>query len=57
MWLLGMEVVCSGPSCWLRPKDLFVIISKYTVADFRCIRRWHQISFQVVVSHHVAAGI
>jgi hypothetical protein len=38
-------------------KDLFIIIHKYTVADFRCIRRGHQISLQMVVSHHVVAGI
>jgi hypothetical protein len=37
-------------------KDLF-IVCKYTVAVFRHTRRGHQISFQVVVSHHVVAGI
>jgi hypothetical protein len=36
-------------------KDLF--IPKYTVADFRHRRRGHQISLQMVVSHHVVAGI
>jgi hypothetical protein len=35
-------------------KDLFIIISKYTVAVFR---RGHQITLQVVVSHHMVAGI
>jgi hypothetical protein len=35
----------------------FIIISKYTVAVFRCTRRGHQISLQMVVSHHVVAGI
>jgi hypothetical protein len=34
--------------------DLFIIISKYTVAVFR---RGHQISLRMVVSHHVVAGI
>ena len=38
-------------------KDLFIIICKYTVAVFRHTRRGHQISLQVVVSHHVVAGI
>jgi hypothetical protein len=38
-------------------KDLFIIIHKYTVADFRCTRRGCQISLGVVVSHHVVAGI
>jgi hypothetical protein len=38
-------------------KDLFIIINKYTVAVPRCPRRGRQISFRVVVSHHVVAGI
>jgi hypothetical protein len=38
-------------------KDLFIIISKYTVAGFRCTRRGRQISLWVVVSHHVVARI
>ena len=33
------------------------IICKYTVAVFRHSRREHQISLQIVVSHHVVAGI
>jgi hypothetical protein len=33
------------------------IICKYTVAVFRHLRREHQISLQMVVSHHVVAGI
>jgi hypothetical protein len=37
--------------------NLFIIISKYTVAVFRCIRRGRQISLWMVVSHHVVAGI
>jgi hypothetical protein len=28
--------LCLLSSCLLRPKDLFVVIHKYTVADFRC---------------------
>jgi hypothetical protein len=39
-----------------KKKDLFVYF-KYTVADFRHTRRGHQISLQMVVSHHVVAGI
>ena len=38
-------------------KDLFIILSKYTVAVSRCTRRGRQISLQMVVSHHVMAGI
>jgi hypothetical protein len=41
----------------LLTKDLFIIISKYTVAVFRRTRRGRQISLQVVSSHHVVAGI
>jgi len=37
-------------------KDLFIVY-EYTVAVFRHTRRGHQISLQVVVSHHVVAGI
>jgi hypothetical protein len=48
---------CSLSPCLLRPKDLLIIINKYTVADFRHIRRGCQISLAVVVSHHVVAGI
>jgi hypothetical protein len=40
-----------------KKKDLFIIINKYTVAVFRCTRRGRQILLQVVVSHHVVAGI
>jgi hypothetical protein len=67
MWLLGIEVVgfffflrTSAHSAWpcsLWPKDLFIIIHKDTVADFRRTRRGHQILLQVVVSYHVVAGI
>jgi hypothetical protein len=38
-------------------KIYLFIICKYTVAVFRRTRRGHQISLQVVVSHHVVAGI
>jgi hypothetical protein len=38
-----------------QPKDLLIILSKYTVAVFRHTRRGHQISFWMVVSHHVSA--
>jgi len=37
-------------------RDLFVMY-KYTVAVFRHARRGHQIPLQMVVSHHVVAGI
>jgi hypothetical protein len=65
MWLLGFElwtfgraVGCSYPLSHLTSpqllfkKDLFIIISKYTVVVFRHARRGCQI-----VSHHVVAGI
>jgi len=37
-------------------KDLFYIC-EYTVAVFRHTRTGHQIPLQMVVSHHVVAGI
>jgi len=37
-------------------KDLFIVY-EYTIAVFRHTRRGHRISLQIVVSHHVAAGI
>jgi hypothetical protein len=48
---------CSLNPCFLRPKDLFIVIHKYTIVDFRHTKRWCQISVRVVVSHHVVAGI
>jgi hypothetical protein len=60
MWLLGIEFktsACSSQPHSFQSKDLFIIISKYTVAVFRGTRRGHQISLWVVVSHHVVAGI
>ena len=55
MWLLGIEFRTSARSCQshslqlalLRPKDLFIIIHKYPVANFRCTRRGRQISLRV----------
>jgi hypothetical protein len=38
-------------------KIYLFIICKYTVAVFRHSRRGRQISLQMVVSHHVVAGI
>jgi len=40
---------------WFLKIYLFIIY-KYTVAVFRHTRRGHQISLQMVVSHHVVAG-
>jgi hypothetical protein len=66
MWLLGIEFLgplhsSVGPvrsgQLLLPQAQRFIIIHKYTVADFRCTRRLHQISLPVVVSHHVVAGI
>jgi hypothetical protein len=39
------------------PKDLFIIIDKYTAAVFRHTRGGCQISLQMVVRHHVVTGI
>jgi len=38
-------------------KIYLLIIYKYTVAVFRHTRKGHQIPLQMVVSHHVVAGI
>ena len=40
-------------------KDLFtyLLICKYTVAVVRHTKRGHQVPLQMVVSHHVVAGI
>jgi hypothetical protein len=43
--------------CFFFFKDLFIIICKYTVAVFRHTKRGHQISLQMVASHHVVARI
>jgi hypothetical protein len=42
---------------FLKKSYLFIIIYKYIVAVFRHIKRRHQIPLQMVVSHHVVAGI
>jgi hypothetical protein len=57
----NIPVVCFKIEC-VALKVLFLwrylfIICKYTVAVFRHTRRGHQISLQMVVSHHVVAGI
>jgi hypothetical protein len=58
-----------APPCWLQKtifwffffcknfKDLFIIIYRYTVAVSIHTRRGCQIPLQVVMSHHVVAGI
>jgi len=38
-------------------KTYLFIIYEYTVTVFRHTRRGHQMSLQMVVSHHVVAGI
>jgi hypothetical protein len=40
-----------------KKKIYLLFICKYIVAVFRCTRRGHQMSLQIVVSHHVVAGI
>jgi hypothetical protein len=62
--LLGFELQhrCSLPLHSLRPrlllpKDLFVILLKYTAAVFRHTRRERQLSLRMVVSHREVAGI
>jgi hypothetical protein len=59
MWLLGIELrtsIHSGPIC-SGPKIYLFYVCKYTVAVFRHTGRGHQISLQMVVSHHVVADI
>jgi hypothetical protein len=58
MGLSGIEFL--GPmlaQSLLAPAQRFIIIYKYTVAYFRHTRKGSQILLQVVVSHHVVAGI
>jgi hypothetical protein len=64
MWLLGIEFLGPllapvNPACSVlpAPAQRFIIIHKYTVADFRRTTRGCQISLPVVVSHHLVAGI
>jgi hypothetical protein len=52
--VLGLKVCATMPGMLLFS---FIIICKYTVAVFRHARRGRQISLQMVVSHHVVAGI
>jgi hypothetical protein len=56
-WEFGIKLLAKLAGISFFFKDLFIIISKYTVAVFRCTRRGKQISLQMVVSHHVVAGI
>jgi hypothetical protein len=50
----GPEFVCL---CLFVLKVYLFIVYKYTVAVFRHTRRRYQISLQMVVSHHMVAGI
>jgi hypothetical protein len=64
MWLLGIEFFSFlgpllsqvNPTCSV-PKIYLLLYTKYTVAVFKHARRGRQISLQVVVIHHVVAGI
>jgi hypothetical protein len=60
LWLVLFCIVFVFVFCflvfWVFFKDLF-IICKYTVAVFRHTRRGSQFLLQMVVSHHVVAGI
>jgi hypothetical protein len=59
MWLMETELrtsAHSGPAC-SGPEIYLFIICKYTGVVFRHTFRGHQISLQMVVSHHVVAGI
>ena len=49
--------VCASAYRALFKKDLFIIVSKYTVAVFRRTRGRYKILLRMVVSHHVVAGI
>ena len=52
-WTLGPLLVLVNPACSISacsgPK-IYFIIHKYTIPDFRCSRRGHQISLHSVVS-------
>jgi hypothetical protein len=64
IWVVGFELSeqCIIPSLLyfllvgFFLKITLLIIYKHTVAVFRHTRRGHQISLQMVVSHHVVAG-
>jgi len=56
-WLLCVHFVDEETRPTFFLKIYLFIIQKYTVAVFRHTRRGHQISLQMVVSHHVVAGI
>ena len=63
--VVGNWILTSACSCQPTPliqsllalAQRFIIIHKFTVADFWHTRRGRQISLWVVVSHHVVAGI
>jgi hypothetical protein len=55
LWVFEMEC-CVGPISPFLKRYLF-IICKYTVAVFRHTRRGCPISLQMVMNHHVVAGI
>jgi hypothetical protein len=61
MWVLtvGTRVYgrTAGTLFFFFLKIYLFIICKYTVAVFRHTRRGRQILLQMVVSHHVVAGI
>jgi hypothetical protein len=56
MWYLTVMHLPAEP-IKLFLKNLFIVICKYTVAVFRHTRGRRQILPQMVVSHHVVAGI
>jgi hypothetical protein len=56
-WEMNSEPLEEQPVLSLFFKILFIIIYKYTVAVFRHTRRGYHIPLQMVVSHHVVAGI
>jgi hypothetical protein len=58
-FLIGNKFTSGMPNfnLFLFLKIYLFIICKYTVAVFRHTRRGSQISLQMVVSHHVVAGI
>jgi hypothetical protein len=54
-WVLGLKACATMPSLFFFLK--IYLIYEYTVAVFGHTRRGHQIPLQIVVSHHVIAGI
>jgi hypothetical protein len=54
--VLGLKACATTPGAFLFKMIYLFYLCEYTVAVFRHSRRGHQISLQMVVSHHVVVG-